>query len=183
MGFLFNPPETEIFQNQKDCFLPDMTQVKEIQKSISLELHKWSENMVNVENCQCLMGNFEGKFLSVIYLSEMKTACSITPSFFWCFFSHITDCLYHFLFWRYLNSSMVSFSSDHLLPFPNSNDLSSCALSVRFFQSVCNVGMVFKVSLHSQDRVLTLLFYEDPPRLPTPFFKNWKIFLVLYFTD
>ena len=34
-----------------------------------------------------------------------------------------TACLYHFLFWRYLNSSMVSFSSDILLPLPISNDL------------------------------------------------------------
>ena len=30
------------------------------------------------------------------------------------------------MFWRYLNPSMVIFSSDILLPFPNSNDLNSC---------------------------------------------------------
>ena len=39
-----------------------------------------------------------------------------------------TACLYYFLFWRYLNSSMARFLlSDILLPFPNSNDLNSHA--------------------------------------------------------
>ena len=32
---------------------------------------------------------------------------------------------YHFLFLRYLNSSITWFSSDILLPFPNFNDLNS----------------------------------------------------------
>ena len=37
-----------------------------------------------------------------------------------------TASFYHFLCWRYSNSSMTRFSSDILLPFPNSNDLNSC---------------------------------------------------------
>ena len=37
---------------------------KEIQKSAPTELHKWSKNVVKVENCQFLKGNC--KFLSVI---------------------------------------------------------------------------------------------------------------------
>ena len=36
-----------------------------------------------------------------------------------------TACFYHFLFGRYLNSSITRFLSDILLPFPNSNDLNS----------------------------------------------------------
>ena len=52
--------------NQKDCFRPDVTQAKESQKLLSMELHKWSKNVVNVENCQSLKGNY--KFLSVIWL-------------------------------------------------------------------------------------------------------------------
>ena len=57
--FLFNPPETGMFQNQKDRFIPDITQAEEIQKSASIELRKWSENVVNVENCQFLKENCE----------------------------------------------------------------------------------------------------------------------------
>ena len=51
MFFLFNPPEAGMFQKQKDRFVPDVTQAEEIQKSASMELHEWSENVVNVENC------------------------------------------------------------------------------------------------------------------------------------
>ena len=43
-----------MFQKQKDCFVPDITQAEEIQKSASTELHEWSENVVNVENRQFL---------------------------------------------------------------------------------------------------------------------------------
>ena len=46
------------------------------------------------------------------------------------FYLLFTACLYHFLFWRYLNSSMTSFLSDILLPFPNLNNLKSCRLGV-----------------------------------------------------
>ena len=58
-----------MFQNQKNCFVPDVTQAVEIQKSTSTELHEWSENMVNVENCPVLKENSE--LLSAIQ-SEMK---------------------------------------------------------------------------------------------------------------
>ena len=66
---------------------------------------------------------FEGKLqVFISYLSEMKIV-----SMFYNFFilALFTACFYHFLFWRYLNSSMTRFSSDILLPFPNSNDLNS----------------------------------------------------------
>ena len=46
-------------------------------------------------------------------------------SLFQCFLQFV---YYHFLFWRYLNSSMINFLSDILLPFPNSNALNSCEL-------------------------------------------------------
>ena len=42
------------------CVFP----VEEIQKSASTELREWTENVVNVENCQFLKENCE--FLSVI---------------------------------------------------------------------------------------------------------------------
>ena len=50
-----------------------------------------------------------------------------TVSMFYNFFIIVlfTACFYHFLFWRYLNSSMTSFSSEILPSFPNSNDLNS----------------------------------------------------------
>ena len=41
-------------QNQKDHFIPDITQAEEARKSTSTELHEWSENEVNVENCNFL---------------------------------------------------------------------------------------------------------------------------------
>ena len=48
--FLFNPPETGMFYNQKDRSVPDIAQAEEIQKSASTELHECSGNVVNVEN-------------------------------------------------------------------------------------------------------------------------------------
>ena len=60
-----------------------------------------SENVINVENCK--------------YLKYFSSTILVL----------FTTCFYHFLFWRYLNSSMTSFLSDILLPFPNSNDLNS----------------------------------------------------------
>ena len=41
----------------KDHFISDVTWAEEIQKSGSTELHEWSENMVNVENCPFLKEN------------------------------------------------------------------------------------------------------------------------------
>ena len=72
-----------------------------------MQLHKWSKNVVNVKNCQYLKGNCQ--FFSV--MSEMKTVFFYNSSLVL-----FTACFYHFLFWRYLNSSMTSFSSDILLP-------------------------------------------------------------------
>ena len=62
--FLYNPPEVGMFQNQTDHFVPDVTQAEEIRKSASTELHKWSENVLNVENCQFFKGNCKF-FLSI----------------------------------------------------------------------------------------------------------------------
>ena len=51
--FLFNAPGAGKFKLQKDRFILDVTW-EEIQKSASTELHEWSENMINVENCKFL---------------------------------------------------------------------------------------------------------------------------------
>ena len=53
--------------------------------------------------------------------------CEITPVCFYNSFilALFTACFYLFLFWRYLNSSMTTFLSDIVLPFPNSNNLNS----------------------------------------------------------
>ena len=117
--FLFNPPETGMFQNQKEHFICDITQAEEIQKSASTEFHKWSKNMVNVENRQFEKGNCV--FFS--YLSEMKTVSMFYNSSLFYYFLYFVSTI--FLFWRYLNSNMTSFLSDTLLPFPNLNDLNS----------------------------------------------------------
>ena len=58
MFFLFNPFEAGMLENQKDTY------AEEIQKSASMEFHKWRKNMVNVENCNFLKVNWE--FLSLI---------------------------------------------------------------------------------------------------------------------
>ena len=55
--FLFNAPGAGKFKLQKDCFVLDITKAEEIQKSASTELHEWSENVVNVENCNFLKVN------------------------------------------------------------------------------------------------------------------------------
>ena len=67
---------------------------------------------------------FEGKLrVFISYLSKMRIV-----SMFYNFFilALFTACFHHFLFWRYLNSSMTRFSSGILIPFPNLNDLNSC---------------------------------------------------------
>ena len=68
--FLFNPPETKMLWNQRDRFVPDFTKAEEIQKSASTELHKWSENVVNVENWQFFKGNCE--FFSAIWMKTVS---------------------------------------------------------------------------------------------------------------
>ena len=78
----------------------------------------WMERkQVNVENRQFLKERWE--FLSVIWIKWKQSVCSITLPILALF----TACFYLFLFWRNLNSSMTSFSSDILFPFPNSNGL------------------------------------------------------------
>ena len=68
---------------------------------------------------------FEGNLrIFISYLSKIR----IVSMFYNCVFlilALFTACFYHFLFWRYWNSSMTRFSSDILLPFPDSNDLNS----------------------------------------------------------
>ena len=73
-----------------------------------------------------MKGNY--KFLSVIWEKWKQSVCSITIPGSRTFYSLFIP----FLFWRYLNSSMVSFSSDILLPFPNSNDLNSCVATLSY---------------------------------------------------
>ena len=65
---------------------------------------------------QFLKGNC--KFFSVIWVKWKQSVCSII-------LVYSSTCFCHFLFWRYLNSSMKSFLLDILLSFPNSNDLNS----------------------------------------------------------
>ena len=70
---------------------------------------------------------FEGKLqVFISYLSEMKTVSMYYNSFLFPYFLQLLQLVTTiFLFWRYLNSSMTSFWSDILPPFPNSNDLNS----------------------------------------------------------
>ena len=63
---------------------------------------------------------FEGKLQVFISWVKWKHV-----QYFFFILILFTVCFNHFLFWRYLNSSMTSFSSDRLLSFPNSNDLNS----------------------------------------------------------
>ena len=118
--FLFNPPETGMFQKQKDCFVPEVTQAEEIQKSASMELHEWSENMVNVQNCQFLKENCW--FLSVIRATRKQSVCSITLLYSCTFYSLFLP----FFVLEIIKSNMTRGSSDILLLFPNLNDLNSC---------------------------------------------------------
>ena len=65
---------------------------------------------------------FEGKlWVLTSYLCEMQIV-----SIFYNSSLFFTTCFYHFLFWRYLNSRMTSFSPDILLLFPYLNDLNCC---------------------------------------------------------
>ena len=128
--FLFNPPEAGMFQNQKDPFVFNIAQAEEIQKSASMELHKWSKNVVNVENCNFLKVNCE----LISYLSQIETASRFYNSSLFYYFLQLVSTI--FLFWRYLNSSVTGFSPEILLPFPNSYDLNSCVFCCWKFSSV-----------------------------------------------
>ena len=57
-------------------FLSDITQAEKMQNSASTELHEWSENMANIENCQLKFLKENCAFLS--YLSKMKIVSVIT---------------------------------------------------------------------------------------------------------
>ena len=78
--FLFNPPEYGKFSSPRKTasFLTShkLKKTEEIQKSASTELHGWSENVVNVENCNFL--NVNCRFLLVIWVKWKQSACSIT---------------------------------------------------------------------------------------------------------
>ena len=74
--FLFNPLGAWKFKLQKDCFVLDVTQAEEIQKSESTELHKRSKNVVNVENCSFLKINCG--YLFVIWVEWKQSVCSVT---------------------------------------------------------------------------------------------------------
>ena len=73
MFFLFfsclNPPGAWKFKLQKDCFVLDVTQAEEIQKSAISELQEWSENG------KCWKSQiFKGKLrVFISYLREMET--------------------------------------------------------------------------------------------------------------
>ena len=118
-----------MFQNQKDSFIPDITQAEEIQKSASMELKQMEWNCGKCWKLPIFEGKFQVCFCFCFfvffsYLSEMKTVCKLYNFSLLQHFLQIVSTI--FLFWRYLNSSMTSFLSDILLPFPNSNNLNSC---------------------------------------------------------
>ena len=62
--FLFNHHGTGKFKLQKNRIVLNVTETEETQKSAPMELHEWSENVVNVENCNFLKVNC--RFLLVI---------------------------------------------------------------------------------------------------------------------
>ena len=88
-----------------------------------------------------------------------------------------TACFYHFLFWRYLNSSMTSFSSEILLPFPNSNHLNSCELAKctikwgnfgRFFNIFLYIFSIlynkrFLFGMYNNDSPCSAIYFEFLP--------------------
>ena len=70
------------------------------------------------------IANFWREIASFYLLSEWNKNNQYVLQFFLVLVL-FTACLYHFLFWRYFNSSMVSFLSDILLSFPNLNNLNN----------------------------------------------------------
>ena len=113
--FLLNPLRLEFSRIRKTTLFL----TAHMPKKYKNQLHEWSKNVVNVENPQVLKRNC--KFLLVIWVKWKQSGCFITSLILVLF----TPCFYNFLFRRYLNSNMTSFSSEILLPFPNSNDLNS----------------------------------------------------------
>ena len=120
--FLLNPLRLEFSRIRKTTLFL----TAHMPKKYKSQLHEWSKNVVNVENPEVLKRNC--KFLLVIWVKWKQSGCFITSLILILF----TPCFYNFLFRRYLNSNMTSFSSDILLPFPNSNDLNSHGIFINY---------------------------------------------------
>ena len=142
--FLLNPLRLEFSRIRKTTLFLTAHMLKKYKN----QLHEWSKNVINVENPEVLKRNC--KFLLVIWVKWKQSGCFITSLILVLF----TPCFYNFLFRRYLNSNMTSFSSDILLPFPNSNDLNSrgCDHRVKcMYQSKAKYQRVFKTFLNIYD--------------------------------
>ena len=96
---------------QRDCFIPGITQANGIQKSASMELHEWSENVVNVENHQFFEETLQ---IFISYLSKMKRVSMFYNSSLFQYFLQLISTIF---FSRVLNSGMASFLSGIMLPF------------------------------------------------------------------
>ena len=69
MSYFFYTRGWNVLESERR-FIPGITYAEEIQKSASMELHKWSKN---VEICR-KSPIFEGKLqVFITYMSEMKT--------------------------------------------------------------------------------------------------------------
>ena len=101
-----------------------------------------------VKNRQSLKGNC--KFLSVILLQSVCSIALLYYSAFLFFF-------YHFLFWRYLNSSITGFLSEILLPFPNSNGLKNRVVLIKV-----NISTLVAVSFFLTDLIFIVSFSVCP---------------------
>ena len=137
MFFLFNPPlGWNVVEAEK--LLRSWRHIGWRNTKICIHGASWMEQ----KHGKCWkLPIFEGKLqVFISYLSEMK----IVSMFYNFFIPALFTCFYHFLFWIYLNSSMTWFSSDTLLPFPNSNGLNSHELSsLIFLVWYHEVGWVF----------------------------------------
>ena len=74
--FHFNCLRRECSRIRKSTLFLTWYRAKQIHKFASAELPEWTENVVNVENCQFLKKNCE--FLSVIWVILKQSVCSIT---------------------------------------------------------------------------------------------------------
>ena len=117
--FCLTPLRLEYFRIRK---IASFLTLHRLKKYKNICVHRASRMEWKRGKCWKLL-IFEGKLQGFFsYLSEMETV-----SMFYNFLILVlfTAYFYHFMLWRYLNSSMTSFSSDILLLFPNSNDLNS----------------------------------------------------------
>ena len=84
--FCLTHPRLECSRIRKTTlFLTSHRQAEEMQKSVSIELHEWSENMVNVENSNFLKVN--SKFLLVTWVIWKQSVCSIILPYSCTFYS------------------------------------------------------------------------------------------------